>query len=211
MAKTSIAHTEADICNLALIQDGADLITSLADSDTSDNAQLCRRLYPLIRDIYLTRWEWNGVTKFAGLGNEVSVTEQADWEYVFNLPDDCLQVVGQIDEGDHKKKFAHIIKGRQLYTNDYSNDDGNSAYIDYISIADVSKFSPQLIVLIADELALRLFPKLVGISEASAVIHQTMERKLRLRTLPEAIGRNQAEGDIDGGNDEGESTWLSGR
>ena len=211
MAKASIAHTETDICNLALIQDGADLITTLADSDTSDNAQLCRQLYPTIKDICLTRWEWNGMTKFADLGNEVIVDEQADWEYVFNLPDDCLQVVAQIDEGNHKKKFGHIVKGRQLYTNDYSNDDGDSAYIDYISIADVSKFSPQLIEYIALKLAIAMAPKLMGISEESQLHIQGMQRELRLRVLPEAIGRNQAEGDTEGGNDEGKSTWLIGR
>lgn len=211
MAKASIAHTEADICNLALIQDGADLITSLASSDTSDNANLCRRLYPIVKDSCLTRWEWNGVTKFADLGAEASVSEQADWEYVFNLPDDCMQVIAQIDEGNHKKKFAHAVKGRQLYTNNYSNDDGDSAYIDYISIAAVSLFSPQLIEYIALKLALRMAPKLLGTSEGAAIIMQTMERELRLKILPEAIGRNQAEGDADGGNDEGECTWLTGR
>ena len=211
MAKTSVAHTEADICNLALIQDGADLIDTLADADTSDNAQLCRRLYPLVKDICLTRWEWDGVTQFADLGNETTVKEQADWKYVFNLPDDCLQVVAQIDEGNHTKKLAHIVKGLQLYTNDYSNEDGNSAYIDYISIADVSKFSPQLIEYIALKLAIALAPKKMGISEASQLHIQGMQRELRLRVLPEAIGRNQAEGDIEGGNDEGESTWLTGR
>lgn len=214
MAKTSIAHTEADICNLALIQDGAkpsDLIMSLDDTDVSANAQLCQRLYPIIKDICLTRWEWNGITKFADLGNEVEVTEQADWEFVFNLPDDCLQVVAQIDEGNHKKKFAHIVKGRQLYTNNLSNDDGDSAYIDYISIADVSKFSPQVIEYIALKLAIALAPSIMGISEDSQLHIQGMQRELRLRVLPEAIGRNQAEGDKDGGNDEGESTWLSER
>ncbi len=211
MAKTSIAHTDADICNLALIQDSANLITTLADSDTSDEAQLCRRLFPLIKDICLTRWEWNGITKFADLGNEVEVNEQADWEFVFNLPDDCLQMVAQIDEGNHKKKFRHIVKGRQLFTNDKSNDDGDSAYIDYISIADVSKFSPQLIEYIALKLAIALAPKLMGISEESQLHIQGMQRELRLRVLPEAIGRNQAEGDINGGNDEGEATWVTGR
>ncbi len=216
MAKTSVAHTEADICNLALIQDGAkasQLINSLADSDTSDNAQLCRRLYPLIKDICLTRWEWNGITKFADLGGarDDDDQEQADYEFVFNLPDDCMQVVAQIDEGNHKRKVAYIAKGRQLYTNHKSNNAGDSAYIDYISIADVSKFSPQLIEYIALKLAIALAPSIMGISEESQLHIQGMQRELRLRVLPEAIGRNQAEGDPDGGNDEGESTWVKGR
>lgn len=211
MAKTSVAHTDADICNLALIKAGGELILTLADNDVSDNAALCRRLYPLIKDTCLTRAEWNGVTKFADLGGEVQVAEQADWEFVFNLPADCLQVIAQIGEGDHRKKFAYIVKGKQLYTNQYSNDAGDSAYIDYISVSDVSKFSPQLIEYIAHKLAMALIPKLMGISDASAVFAQTMERELRLRILPNAIGRNAFEGDPEGGNDEGKVTWLSAR
>lgn len=213
MAKTSKALVETDICNLALIQDGADLITSLADTDTSDNAQLCRRLYPIVKDICVARWEWNGVTKFANLGNarDDDDQEQADWEFVFNLPDDCMQVIAQVDEGNHTKKFRHAVRGKQLYTNDYSNDDGDSAYIDYISIGDVSKFSPSFIEYVALKLAIAMAPKLMGISEESQLHIQGMQRELRLRVLPAAIGRNQAEGDVDGGNDEGEATWLTRR
>lgn len=211
MAKTTEAQTTTDICNLALIQDGADLIDSI--TDPSDNAILCRRLLPVITSICLTRVEWTGLTKFGDLGaaRDDDDQEQADWEFVFNLPDDCLQVIAQIGEGDHKKKFAYIVKGKQLYTNDYSNDDGDSAYIDYISVGDVSKYSPGLIEYIALKLAIAMAPKLIGITEAGQLQIQSMQRDLRLRVLPEAIGRNQAEGDIDGGNDEGEVTWLTKR
>ncbi len=211
MAKMTEAQTTTDICNLALVQDGADLIETLADSDTSDNALLCRRLLPVIISTCLVRAQWNGLSEFADLGNEVSTAEQADWEYVFNLPDDCMQVIAQISEGDHTRKIKYIVKGRQLFTNDYSNDDGDSAYIDYISVGDVSKYSPGLIEYISLKLALALAPKLMGISEESQLHIQGMQRELRLRVLPEVIGRNQAEGDINGGNDEGESTWLTKR
>ena len=207
----TVAQTTTDICNLALLQDGADLIETLADSDVSDNAQLCRRLLPVVTSICLGRWEGSELTKFSKLGNEVEVDEQADWEFVFNLPDDCLAVIAQIDEGDHTKKFKYIVKGRKLYTNNYSNDDGDSAYIDYISVGDVSLYSPGLIEYIALKLAIAMAPKLMGISEESQLHIQGMQRELRLRVLPEAIGRNQAEGDIEGGNDEGESTWLKNR
>jgi len=209
MAKTSIAQTDTDICNLALIQDAAKLITSLTDG--SVNAVLCQRLYPVTKDICVSRWEWNGVTKFADLGNEVSVAEQGAWEFVFNLPDDCLHVIAQIDEGSLKKKFKHKVIGKQLYTDDYSNDAGDAAYIEYISISDASKFAPELIEYIALSLAIKMAPKLMGISEQSALFVQGMRSDLRRMVLPNAIARNQAEGDPDGTNDEGESTWLTHR
>ena len=68
-----------------------------------------------------------------------------------------------------------------------------------------------MIELIAHKLAMKLLPKLMGISDASAIMLQTMERELRLRILPNAIGRNQAEGDIEGGNDEGDVSWSDAR
>ena len=211
MAKTSVAHTDVDICNLALVQDGANLIITLADRDTSDEAKLCRQLYPLVRDICLTDWEWNGPSKFATLGNAISGTESADWEFVFNLPADCLQVIAQVDEGSRRRKPPYEVLGRQLFTNDLSNSDGDSAYIKYISVADVSKISPQVIEYIALKLALMMGPKLLGVSDASSIIMQTMEKQLRLSVFPKAVGRNQAEGDEAGGNDEGEFSWAKGR
>ena len=212
MAKTSTAHTITDVCNLALIQDGADTIQEI-ESSTDDNAILCKQLFPIIKDTAIAVWEWNGPAKYADLGGERDDDdqEQADWEYVFNLPDDCLHVTAQIDEGDHNKKYPHLVRGGQLFTNDYSNEDGDSAYIDYISISDVSKFSPLLIELIALKLAIAMAPKLMGVSEESALHIQGMNRELRLRVLPAAIGRNQAEGDNEGENFEGEESWINNR
>lgn len=209
MAKTSVAETKTDICNLALIQDGADLITSL--NDGTPNAELCSRLLPIVTDICLTRIQWTGVTAFADLGNETTVAEKASWEFVFNLPPDCLSVVAQIAEGAPDKHFKHQIVGKQLFTNALTNDDGDSAYIEYISISDVSKYSPQLIQYIALKLAIAMAPKLLGISEASAIYISTMKRDMRVTVLPEAIGANQAEGDDTNNNEEGDETWIKSR
>lgn len=211
MAKVIEAQTNTDICNLALVQDGADLIMTLADSNKSDNAQLCRQLLPVVLSICKARWEWTGLSKFKGLGNEVNAPDKADWAFVFNLPEDCVAVIAQIAQGNHRKKFPYAVKGQQLYTNDLSNDAGDSAYIDYISVGDAEKLSPGFIEYASLKLAIMMAPKLMGISEESALHIQNMQRELRLRVLPEAIGRNQAEGDDAGGNHEGESLWLRGR
>jgi hypothetical protein len=212
MAKTIVAHTDEDICNHAIAMVGGMPIQSLDDPD-SDEAKLCKATLPLTKSMCLTRWEWNGVTKFADLGaaRDDADQEQADWEFVFNLPDDCLGVIGQIDEGDSEKKFRHKVMGRQLLTNDYSNTDGDSAYIEYISISDVSKYSPGLLKYVVIEQAIVLAPKIMGVSAETSDYIMRLERKSRLLVLPEAIGNNQAENDVDGTNDEGESTWITGR
>ncbi len=212
MAKTITALTDEDLCNHAIAMVGGLPIQSLDDPD-SNEAKICKATLPLTKSICLTRWEWNGVTKFADLGGkrDDADQEQADWEFVFNLPDDCLHVIAQIDEGNSRKKFRHKVMGRQLLTNDYSNTDGNSAYIEYESMSDVSKFSPQLIKYIVIEQAIILAPRIMGVSEQTSDYIMRLERKSRLSVLPEAIGRNQAENDVNGGNDEGESIWIKGR
>ena len=214
MAKTTVAHSETDLCNLALIMVGGDTILNLDDdTDTDGNAVLCRQTFPLTKDICLTRWEWNGATKFADLGGARNDAdqEQASWVYVFNLPDDCLHVIAQIDEGNADKKFKHKVMGRQLFTNDLSNEDGTSAYIEYISTSEIANFSPQLLEYIVLKQAIVMAPKLMGVTDASAVIIGDMKRDLRLRVEPNAIGRNQDEGDVDGTDDEGNVSWLDAR
>ena len=213
MANTE--NSDADICNLGLIQVGGDPIDSLDDSDKSDNAQLCKRLYPIIRNICLVEAPWKEVTLFKALGAALSAStkpESAEYEFVFNLPANVLSVVAQIDESNRKKKYPHEVKGGQLYTNTKSNDDQTTAYIEYIKKeTDTSKYSPEFIELLALKLAIALAPKLLGLGEEASLQIESLKRDLRLRVLPRAIGINNAKGDIEGGNDEGEDTWIKGR
>lgn len=209
------ATTKTDICNRALVIlcAGAtsqasiflDTITAAQFADYStvgdeepDKKLLCF-LYDKILKTCLVDIAPDFAKKFADLGEEIKVTptETAEWEYLFDLPSDYLDLVAQVSQSDRLSRidskvitapdFAHIVEGTDeqayyciadhtaadankpitgasyatywslydedgdygatwvsgkaykssqswhiLATNSYSNDDGDSAYIEYI-------------------------------------------------------------------------------
>ena len=197
--------TATSICNRALLKlagaEEQETITSIYEG--TPTAIKCLILYPQVRNEVLQRWPWNECREFADLGAEVSDVEMADFEYAFNLPSDCLAVVAQIDEDSHTTKYGHEIRQGKLFTNDYSNTDGDSAYIDYILLeSDTSKYSPSLKEAIATKLAAELAPTLN--SSQTAIL----KREYEYLVLPKAEGLNQAEQYND---DEGSYSWLDAR
>jgi len=111
-------------------------------NDDSPTAKKMLAIWPQTRKEVLKRAWWTSATKYADLGTEIDVT-RADWEYAFNLPADYLGRCQQISESYHRSTKAEysyqydkeIVQGR-LFTNVYTNTDGDSAYIRYI--ADVT-------------------------------------------------------------------------
>lgn len=198
--------TATSICNRALLKLGTaeeqQTITSIYEgTDTSIN---CLILYPQIRNEVLQRWPWNECREFADLGAELSGIEMADWEYCFNLPANCLAVKAQIDEDNRKTKYDSEVRKGMLFTNDYSNSDGDSAYIDYIEIeSDTSKYSPALKEAIATKLAAELAP----VMKKGQLAYDLIQQYERL-VLPKAEGLNQGEQYDD---DEGSYSWLDAR
>lgn len=202
-AVTEIGAT--DICNRALLKIGTAKEQVTIDSiyDGTETANLCLVLYPQVRNEVLQRWPWNECREFADLGAELSGIEMADWEYVFNLPAGCLAVVAQIDEDGRTIKYEHEIRRGMLFTDDYSNSDGDSAYIEYIiKVVDTSKYSPALVEAIATKLAAELAPTIKPSETAM------LKREYEYLVLPKAEGLNQAEQYSD---DEGSYSWLDAR
>lgn len=80
---------DTDICNLALTRVGqAQFITSLDTSvDTSANAALCAGVYPILRDLYLTRHRWAFATLSTTL---IQATASPGWAYAFFKPSSML-------------------------------------------------------------------------------------------------------------------------
>lgn len=199
-AVTEIGAT--DVCNRAFLKIGTakeqTTITSIYDG--SEGANLCLVLYPQVRNEVLQRWPWNECREFADLGAELSGIEMADYEYVFNLPADCLAVVAQIDENNRTIIHEHEIRRGMLFTDIYSNADGDSAYIEYIiKVVDTSKYSPALVEAIATKLAAELAPTI----KPSETLR--LKQEYEMLVLPGATGLNQAEQFTD---DKGSHSWL---
>lgn len=166
--------------------------------ETTDTAALCRVLIPQIRKEVLCRAWWNEATKYADLGAELSGVKKAGWEYAFNLPQDYIGRCKQINEDYHKStkpryiaEYDKEINQGRLFTNNYTNSDGDSAYIKYIfKLTDISKFSP----LLYEAMAVKMGAELAGALLAdNGERRQVLLREYEGLVLPVAEGANQEE------------------
>ncbi len=157
---------EVEICNLALakIGGGDDVLTISSLSDTDKTSVLCKLLYTPKRKTVLKRMKPQECSYYADLGDESSFSgEKAEWDYVFDLPSDNLIVCRQTDERYHKLDYRYEIKQSKLFTNVFSNEDGDSAYIEYIkNETDAAVFSVEVIDAIATLIAAELTPRITS-------------------------------------------------
>lgn len=155
-----------NICNRALgiLGGGEDTRTITALGDGSNTSDLCDLFYTPSRKTVLTRLHPQECSYYADLGDESSFTgEKAEWEYVFDLPDECLRVVKQTDEKYHLIEYDFDVKQSKLFTNALSNEDGDSAYIVYVkNETDGSLFSEETARCISLLLASDLAPRIIS-------------------------------------------------
>ena len=95
------------ICNMALLQLGIGPITSFEDQN--DEAKLCKRLYPVLRDRVLRDHLWSFATAFYDL-QENGETKFSDPEYPFecNCPSDLIRVIS-LTSGGRYRRIGHTI------------------------------------------------------------------------------------------------------
>lgn len=157
---------EVKICNRALakIGGGDDVLTISSLSDTDKTSVLCALLYTPARQTVLKRMKPQECSYYADLGDESSFSgEKAEWQYVFDLPSDYLILCKQTDERYHRIKYLSEVKQGKLFTNNYSNEEGDSAYIEYIkNETDASVFSEEVVNAIALLMAVDLTPRITG-------------------------------------------------
>jgi hypothetical protein len=155
-----------NICNRALAKAGGgdNVLTITSLSDTDKTSVLCNLLYTPCRRQVLKRMKPQECLYYADLGAESSFSgEKAEWDYVFDLPSDNLIVCRQTDERYHKIDHRYEIKQNKLFTNTYSNEDGDSAYIEYVkNETDADVFSEEVANAIATLLAAEITPRITG-------------------------------------------------
>ncbi|MCA8934523.1 MAG: hypothetical protein KDA49_18725 [Rhodospirillaceae bacterium] len=145
------------ICNQALDLVGASPINDLADSGSS--AQFCQRNWPAVRDDVLAEHPWNCALR----RDQLAATDPAPafkWAYAFNLPSDCLRIVGcddlrQVDDWEQ-------IADRKIGAN--TAGPLNLVYV--ASIEDVNLIDRPILKVMVYELAVRLAPKIIGSTRA---------------------------------------------
>lgn len=175
--------TESDLANLAAIKiggfgdqaTGSGFIASIDGEDKISN--WCKTLLPVCRqntivDLAIMDCPYRETIKYYDCGAAlagVSLPEIGQWAYAFNIPNNCLSLVAQINEDSlsnttlPRKKYRcepianKTNNGRILLTNELSNHELDSAFIEYVAdVTNVAAYSTPLIncivILLASEL-----------------------------------------------------------
>lgn len=132
--------SKVSICNSALSKLGAERITSLTED--SRTASACNEQFDKLRDEVLAAHPWNFATKRASLA-QTSTTPEFDYDLEYQLPSDCLRVIGTNNDYDD----PWVVENGKLLTN------ATEVKIKYIfRNEDVHTYSPNF----QEALALRI-------------------------------------------------------
>ncbi len=123
-----MAESKVEVCNQALIMLGADVISSLDESNK--RATLCNTMYDPTRMAVLRYHNWG----FARARRDLAMLSEAPpfgFAYYFQLPSDCLRIRGiyQINEMPYQERYAregdrlaiNISPCKIIYTKDETN------------------------------------------------------------------------------------------
>lgn len=190
-----MALSVVQICNIALADIGAALITDLPPGDTGQNAIYCDLFYEPVRDAVLRMHLWNCAMARQSLAR-LADAPVFGFSYAFSLPQNpyCLRAFRINEEWD----CVFRVEGRKLLTDEGTCD------LEYIMrITDPNTFDSLLVLTIAKAMA----EKLVSRINPSATLKAQMQKELK-DLLSEARASDAQEGtpeDLD------TSTWLDAR
>jgi hypothetical protein len=109
------AYTEVDICNTALSNIRAKSINSLSES--SQESQLCKLKYPIVRDKLLRDNHWRFAKKTQPIALRSDVL--AHWTHSYQYPSDCLKLHSIMQEDiiktNNRSRLAAIFDSNQRF------------------------------------------------------------------------------------------------
>ena len=145
-----MASSKTEIANDALILIGAETINDL-DSDSTNEAITCKKVYDICRKSILRSHPWNCATVRRTLPPLTS-TPDFTYGYQFTIPSDCLRLIKRESLNDD---YSYRIENGKILTNLSSI---NLVYVK--DVTDVSKFDALLSDLIAAYMAFKVSYKL---------------------------------------------------
>lgn len=176
-----MAVTQVKICNNALIECGADRISSITQDTKS--AILLNAVYEQVRDQVLADHPWNFAIKRATLA-PTSDEPEFEYDYEYDIPSDCLKV-WDLYPGD----IAFVCEGnRKLLCNE--------SEIDCIYIyrnEDESSWSHNF----AEAFSLALAAKIAFALTGSLPLRESLEKRYK-NYLAQARSTDGSEGVING-------------
>lgn len=164
------------ICTSAMLKIGEDPIASL--SETTKRARVCQALYDEKRRELLTSHRWVFSIKRATLAL-LGTTPEFGFTYEFQLPTDCLRVIGPYDgnQGLHQytatNRIWKVESGKFLYSD-------NAVQVFYIAdVTTVPDFDPLFDVALALRIAMDAAYALGNGQNRIPQLGQDFERTLR--------------------------------
>jgi hypothetical protein len=148
-----MAASPEEICNIALLRAGCtETIDSLAES--TEEAEAANVHYGPARDALLEEFSWPFATRRATLA--LSTETRTGWDYVYDLPGDCLaprSIVGEFRTPGEGEEIPFAVELSDDGSTKLLLTDQENAVLSYTSqVESVGLFSP----LFVDALAWRL-------------------------------------------------------
>jgi hypothetical protein len=103
--------TAITICNSALLKLGADKISALSGSGRA--SVTCNTLYAYLRDEVMGSHPWKFALFTALLAPTSDTPVNTDWEYSYDIPNDCLRPLGPIDD-----QISWTVEGSKILCNE---------------------------------------------------------------------------------------------
>ena len=165
-----VVTSATEIMNSALNKLGAERI--LSEDDASVRARIMKGQYPIRRDALLCSHPWNFAISYVELALVSPTPDDLEWEYdyVYQLPADCLRVIKCDLEFDDAWEE---IEGNRIACN------VSELKIKYIKqITDVSKFSARFVETLAYDLATDSCISLTGSADKKEQMQKDYDRYL---------------------------------
>ena len=185
-----------EICNLALLQVGANSISSL-DSATKES-RTCNALYATLRDEVLSDNDWGFARKRLTLA-EVDAT-YSGWGYTYQIPTDCLvpRRITNLASDQPLDKIPHEIITNSTKDKKYLLTNEVDAELVYTArVTDPNMFEVLFIKALAFRIAADLSQPLRGKLDLRGTMLQAYSQTL---SKGEAISNNQGHKEVDDSN-----------
>ncbi|MFA5165578.1 MAG: hypothetical protein WC481_08475 [Candidatus Omnitrophota bacterium] len=189
------SKSEVKIANLALTGVGASRITSLTED--SQQARVVSEMYAQVRDEVLRSHPWNFAVDRATL-SILADAPAFEYSYQFQLPVNCLRVLGAYDSSGDKIE-DYKVEGRKLLCDD------SAVYIKYIKrVTDANEYDANFITLFGVRLSAEIaFP----IANSASLGQNKLEMYGELLRIAKGIDAQESSSIETSGDD----TWEKSR
>ena len=160
--------SKTDICNLGLNHLGVGKEIANVDTEASEEAIACRRVYPIALGKILRDYDWPFATKIAALGLVTDSEDEAhpyeEWDCAYQYPSDCLKfrrILSGTRRDSRATRVPHrIVNGSSVML---ILTDSAEAYGEYtVNVSDTEMYPNDFIVGLSLLVASMIAPRVTG-------------------------------------------------